>query len=305
MLRSRPLTHEQDEQVAAAVFHQAFIPRKLEDVTHYERDHDRLATGQNTEGIYYQTIAGMQADLSGVRLAPAVLSQPAAGAAALHSRDASQTADNQGSSVNTAGGNSHSSSTAAPSAAAAPSSSSGSHGKAVKPKTTSSGDKLLSSATVSDRRAGATAASGSRGAHSSASFLKLLPTLENQAPMAPASSSAVAAASEELKVRQWPASQPAAALAATSNGAAGSDEPDVRGDCSTSNSGSDDDSDYESGSDTESASGIAGREGQMSKEELKAARKANKKAVKESNKERRKTKTPKHVKKAHKQKNKK
>jgi RIO kinase 1 len=39
--------------VAAAVFQQAFIPRKLDEVTHYERDHDRLAAGQS-EGIYYQ-----------------------------------------------------------------------------------------------------------------------------------------------------------------------------------------------------------------------------------------------------------
>jgi RIO kinase 1 len=40
--------------VADAVFQQAFIPRKLDEVTHYERDRDRLAAGHSSEGIYYQ-----------------------------------------------------------------------------------------------------------------------------------------------------------------------------------------------------------------------------------------------------------
>ncbi len=43
-----------DEEVAEKVFHSAYIPKKLEEVSHYERDHDRLRNGGNTEGIYYQ-----------------------------------------------------------------------------------------------------------------------------------------------------------------------------------------------------------------------------------------------------------
>jgi hypothetical protein len=36
------------------VFQQAFIPRKLDEVTHFERDRERLAAGHSSEGIYYQ-----------------------------------------------------------------------------------------------------------------------------------------------------------------------------------------------------------------------------------------------------------
>ena len=43
-----PLTAE--EEVADAVFAQAYIPRKLEEVMHYERDHARLAAGKDTGG---------------------------------------------------------------------------------------------------------------------------------------------------------------------------------------------------------------------------------------------------------------
>lgn len=42
--------------MADAVFAQAFIPRRLEEVMHYERDQERAqkaGTG-NLEGIYYQ-----------------------------------------------------------------------------------------------------------------------------------------------------------------------------------------------------------------------------------------------------------
>ena len=43
-----PLTAE--EEVADAVFAQAYIPRKLEEVMHYERDHARLSAGKDTGG---------------------------------------------------------------------------------------------------------------------------------------------------------------------------------------------------------------------------------------------------------------
>ena len=57
------------------MFQQAFIPRRLEEVTHYERDRDRLAAGGSSEGIYYQAITGMKEDLSGPRQQPLVVEQ--------------------------------------------------------------------------------------------------------------------------------------------------------------------------------------------------------------------------------------
>ena len=59
--------------MAQHVFLNSFIPRRLDEVTHFERDAARLASGSNTEGIYYQTVTGLEADLSGVRTVPSVL----------------------------------------------------------------------------------------------------------------------------------------------------------------------------------------------------------------------------------------
>ena len=52
---------------------QSFIPRTLDQVKDYERDMQRIASGKDTEGIYYQTIIGLKNDLSGVRLVPSIL----------------------------------------------------------------------------------------------------------------------------------------------------------------------------------------------------------------------------------------
>lgn len=41
-----------EEQVADRVFEQAYIPRRLEEVQEYERDHDRLAGGD----IYWMVL---------------------------------------------------------------------------------------------------------------------------------------------------------------------------------------------------------------------------------------------------------
>ena len=60
-----------EEEVAERVWAQAFIPKKLEEVTHYERDHERLQKGKDVEGIYFQSIAGMKADMTGVASEPA------------------------------------------------------------------------------------------------------------------------------------------------------------------------------------------------------------------------------------------
>ena len=72
-----------EEEAAQAVFAGAFIPRRLDEVAHFERDAARLADGRNTEGIYWQTVTGMEADPSkGVRTQPVVLQEPAGSAAA-------------------------------------------------------------------------------------------------------------------------------------------------------------------------------------------------------------------------------
>ncbi|KAG0565101.1 hypothetical protein M758_8G159700 [Ceratodon purpureus] len=57
-----------EEKVAEAVFIQSFIPKSLDQVEDYERDQERMKSGKDTEGIYYQTITGLKEDLSGVRL---------------------------------------------------------------------------------------------------------------------------------------------------------------------------------------------------------------------------------------------
>jgi RIO kinase 1 len=51
------LTADVDE----AVFRKAYIPRKLEEVEHFERDAQRLKDGDQ-EGIYFQAISGLGGD---------------------------------------------------------------------------------------------------------------------------------------------------------------------------------------------------------------------------------------------------
>ncbi|EFJ52760.1 RIO kinase [Volvox carteri f. nagariensis] len=78
---SRPFNAAPEDEVEEAVFHQAFIPRRLEEVVNFERDHERLQRGgKDTEGIYYTTITGMKMDGSGARAQPAVLEATAASA---------------------------------------------------------------------------------------------------------------------------------------------------------------------------------------------------------------------------------
>lgn len=54
-----------DDSTPAAIFQQVFIPRKMDEVENYERDHESISKG-NHEGIYYQTIMGLKDDLSGI-----------------------------------------------------------------------------------------------------------------------------------------------------------------------------------------------------------------------------------------------
>lgn len=57
------MTRTAEEEVEESVFQQAYIPRNLEEVDDYERDHQRLADGgARVEGIYYQAMNGMLAE---------------------------------------------------------------------------------------------------------------------------------------------------------------------------------------------------------------------------------------------------
>jgi RIO kinase 1 len=72
------------EKVDEAVFHKAYIPRTMDEIADFESDLKKMqkATGsanatqsdksdaaRKVDGIYYQTILGMKADLSGPRTA--------------------------------------------------------------------------------------------------------------------------------------------------------------------------------------------------------------------------------------------
>lgn len=70
-----------EDEAAEQVFKHSHIPRRLEEVTHFERDAARIAAGGSTEGIYYQTVTGLAEDLSGVRLVPTLLAPEAEGLA--------------------------------------------------------------------------------------------------------------------------------------------------------------------------------------------------------------------------------
>jgi RIO kinase 1 len=61
-----------------AVLVQSYIPKTLDQVKDYEGDMTRISSGKDTEGIYYQTITGLKADLSGVRKGPTFLEESTA-----------------------------------------------------------------------------------------------------------------------------------------------------------------------------------------------------------------------------------
>ncbi len=70
---TRPIVPTAEEEVAEKVWAQAYIPKKLDEVIHFERDHEQLRKGEGGEGIYYQAIAGMKHDMSGA-IAPETIS---------------------------------------------------------------------------------------------------------------------------------------------------------------------------------------------------------------------------------------
>ena len=65
-IQGRGVQSSAEEEIAEAIFAQSFIPRTLDQVKYFEKDIDRITNGNNTEGIYYQTIMGLKEDLSGV-----------------------------------------------------------------------------------------------------------------------------------------------------------------------------------------------------------------------------------------------
>ena len=68
-----------EKEIQAAVFHQAYIPKALEEVDYADKDQRRLREAseakdeKRSEGIYYQTITGMNHDLSGPREMPSLM----------------------------------------------------------------------------------------------------------------------------------------------------------------------------------------------------------------------------------------
>ncbi|XP_062843704.1 serine/threonine-protein kinase RIO1 [Trichomycterus rosablanca] len=67
------------DKVDDEVFKKAYIPRTLNEVSHYERDVDSMvkeqesSTNLQNDSILYQTVTGMKKDLSGVQTVPALL----------------------------------------------------------------------------------------------------------------------------------------------------------------------------------------------------------------------------------------
>ncbi|XP_051738256.1 serine/threonine-protein kinase RIO1 [Ctenopharyngodon idella] len=69
------------DKVDEEVFKRAYIPRTLNEVTHYERDVDTMlrkkeensSEDTRSENILYQTVTGLRKDLSGVQTVPSIL----------------------------------------------------------------------------------------------------------------------------------------------------------------------------------------------------------------------------------------
>mmetsp|Transcript_35425 Transcript_35425/g.100311 ORF Transcript_35425/g.100311 Transcript_35425/m.100311 type:complete len:378 (-) Transcript_35425:8-1141(-) len=71
----RPIERTAEEEVKDAVFQQAYIPTRMDEVVHYERDHTRAQAGEDLEdrGVFYQTLMGLKPDMSGPKKQPDIL----------------------------------------------------------------------------------------------------------------------------------------------------------------------------------------------------------------------------------------
>ena len=262
-----------EEEVAEAVFQQVFIPKKLDEVAHYERDHARLQQGgEDTEGIYYQAIAGMKADMSGARLVPAVLEMAAGGDGAAGKRICEPAV---------AGGSGWVAQAAAPS-------------EAVLQQQRKQEQQLHHHRDA--------AAAGSNAAGSDAAVeMPAAPAAEASSRGAPAEQHEAAA---ELGSSSDDDRSPRQALP-SEGGSTSRAGRRVTFAAGTEGGSADSDSGSEAGgSGSGSGSGSGDDEGEswedrpkLSKDEMRAARKEHKKEVKSVNKERRLEKMPKHVKK--------
>ncbi|KAF5838403.1 RIO1 family-domain-containing protein [Dunaliella salina] len=74
---SRPIGEDPEATVADAVFEQAFIPKRMDEILHYERDHEVLqraaeqgGSAEGVEGIYYQTLVGLNPGMAAVKQHP-------------------------------------------------------------------------------------------------------------------------------------------------------------------------------------------------------------------------------------------
>ncbi|CAG9462231.1 unnamed protein product [Pedinophyceae sp. YPF-701] len=72
---ARPAARTAEDEIEDAVFQQAFIPKRLDEVARYERDHEAAARGEKVEGVFYQVITGMRDDLTGPQEEPRLLAE--------------------------------------------------------------------------------------------------------------------------------------------------------------------------------------------------------------------------------------
>ncbi|GIL77701.1 hypothetical protein Vretimale_6760 [Volvox reticuliferus] len=266
---SRPIDVVPEEEVAAAVFHQAYIPRRLEEVVNFERDHERLQRGgKETEGIYYTTITGMKHDGSGARLLPAVLeteakTSTAALSDAMKPREAQSRSEvlRESSMLQKHHGKV---TVSAPSCSTVDTSMEGK--EVVVVVSTESHPRQMASPAAGGKAEVITAPGGSVNAGSGL------------------------VAVDEVEVREV--------------AEAGRANRGIQQECEEGEEDEESDEEEDSGTDDDEGDGRGGGGGdggsvaERDKDAERAARKAHKKAVKEANREKRKSKVPKHVKKA-------
>jgi hypothetical protein len=342
-MRSRPLERGAEAEVAEAVFQQAFIPRKLDEVVHYERDRDRLAAGDSSEGIYYQVVTGMNHDLSGVGQTPLALQQQ-------QQEQEQQQQQQQVAAIRSSADRNRAAAAAAaiplpPMAAASSQDHCGKENSSLQGDSCSgSGASSSAAPSVAAPTVAAAGAKLKRNGGKGPSFLAFLPKAEDQLPVDSSSSchaeKQATAAHSKASSRQdiCPGTGTASAAdgsntfvsetdctgglqhqsATAADNVIIGDKGDNHGSSCSSDINSDSDSDDQGTSSSCGEIGIVGRGGDGDDgnpattnspvgqlQDRKAARKEHKKAVKEANREKRKTKVPKHVKKQHKAKAKK
>ncbi|KAG8230324.1 hypothetical protein J437_LFUL000595 [Ladona fulva] len=85
-----------ESQVDEEVFMQTFIPKRMDEIVHFERDINQAKSGQG-EKLVYETILGMKGDLSGPRTNPELLSESEDGSEEEGSNSDDDSSDENGS----------------------------------------------------------------------------------------------------------------------------------------------------------------------------------------------------------------